>query len=114
MSAHAAIGSVVPVSERLKLGRVTAIRVLNDGRLALPDGTKLDLDHMWLSQLDAQSAASVANLVVESDGLSSTNISEDSLRIQKLLDGVDESGRPVGVRRYRGSNIVALVFTRWH
>lgn len=57
---------------------------------------------MWLSQLDAQSAAPVANLVVESDGLSSTDISKDSLRIQELLDEVDESGRPVGARRYRG------------
>jgi hypothetical protein len=93
---------------------MAAIRVLNDGRLALADGTKLDLDVGWLSQLDARSAAEAADLVVFSDVLSSTDISQDSMRIQELLDRVTESGRPVGARRYRGSNMLALVLTRSH
>jgi hypothetical protein len=93
---------------------MAAIRVLNDGRLVLAGGTKLDLDVGWLSQLDACSAAAAADLVVVSDGLSSTDISQNSLRIQELLDGVNESGRPVGARRYRGSNMLALVLTRSH
>lgn len=93
---------------------MSGIRVLNDGRLVLADGTALGMDHGWLTQEEARSAADDAHVVVASTGLSSSDISSDARRMRELVDEVDVSGRPVGARRYRGSGTVALVLIQSH
>lgn len=93
---------------------MSGIRVLNDGRLVLADGTTLDLEYRWLSKDEARSVAEDADIVVESSGLSSSEVSSDTSAIRELLDDVDESGRPVGARRYSGSGKVALVLMKAH
>ena len=93
---------------------MSAIRILNDGRLALAARSKLDLDYGWLNKDEARSVAATADVVVASTGLSSSDISSDDRRIRELVGEVDASGQPVGARRYRGCGKVVLVLTQRH
>lgn len=93
---------------------MAGFRVLNDGRLHLPDGRKLDLEHGWLSKDEAVACASSADSIVLSTGLATIDISTDRERIARLLALVDGRQGDVGGRRYKGSGILALVLHDFH
>lgn len=93
---------------------MAGIRILEDGRLVLPDGTELDLEYRWLDPEEARSCAESAAIVVHSTGLGTTDISSDPKRIGSLLELVNGNRGAVGARRYRRSGTVALVLYEFH
>lgn len=93
---------------------MAGVRILQDGRLVLSDGTKLDLEHVWLGRDEARSCAASADYVVHSTGLGTTDITSDPERIATLLQLVAGGEGDVGARRYKASGTVALVLHQFH
>ena len=87
---------------------------MQSGRLVLADGTKFDLERVWLTPEDAQAVAEVAVCIVQSSGLATADISSDKQAIRGLLARVDQPPRSVGARRYRAGDQVALVLHEFH
>ena len=93
---------------------MAAIRILQRGRLVLPDGAKLDADVVWLTQDEARLVADRADFVVHATGLATTDISADRDRIRDLLKRVDGNTGSVAARPYRSTGIVASVLQEFH